>query len=259
MSNEAMKLVLQRVMARLCDLLDEDHFAEIEGIVTNAGVTPPAQQEPVYFCDYGYEGWGKVDAAMAAANIADGMTVEAYYTSQQPAQQEPVTIGEPVGWHSKQYGFVYMALQPHQFEVGSTLCLKNGTPAWRIESSCSMTALISMSSLPHGTVFYTSPPAQPQQEPVAKDWSVFNTGAEVWSGLSLEDAVAELTPERMERGWSAVCVINSENPPLYTSPPPQRKPWVGLTDEDIQEVRENCGITHHAIKTIETKLREKNA
>ena len=78
----------------------------------------------------------------------------------QPAlvQQEPVTIGEPVGWHSKQYGFVYMALQPHQFEVGSTLYLKDGTPAWRIESSCSKTALISMSSLPHGTVFYTSQP-----------------------------------------------------------------------------------------------------
>ena len=36
-------------------------------------------------------------------------------------------------------------------------------------------------------------------------------------------------------------------------------PWVGLTDEDIQQVRENCGITHHAIKTIEAKLREKNA
>ena len=39
------------------------------------------QQDPVYFCDYGYESWGKVDAAMAAANLADGMTVEAYYTS----------------------------------------------------------------------------------------------------------------------------------------------------------------------------------
>ena len=38
--------------------------------------------------------------------------------------------------------------------------------------------------------------------------------------------------------------------PLYTSPPAS-KPWVGLTDEDIQQVRENYGITHHAIKTIE--------
>ena len=43
----------------------------------------PAQQKPVYFCDYGYEGWGKVDAAMAAENLASGMTVEAYYTSPQ--------------------------------------------------------------------------------------------------------------------------------------------------------------------------------
>lgn len=77
-------------------------------------------------------------------------------------------------------------------------------------------------------------PAQPQQEPVAQDWSVFNTGAEVWSGLSLADAVAELTPERMERGWSAVCVINKDNPPLYTSPQPSKP--LPLTDEQMQDV-----------------------
>lgn len=59
---------------------------------------------------------------------------------------------------------------------------------------------------------------EPVQEPVANDWSVFNTGAEVWGGLSLADAVAELTPERLERGWSAVCVINKDNPPVYTAP-----------------------------------------
>ena len=40
--------VMQRAMARLADLLDEDQFAEIEGIVTNAGVTPPAPtQQPL--------------------------------------------------------------------------------------------------------------------------------------------------------------------------------------------------------------------
>jgi hypothetical protein len=54
----------------------------------------PAQQEPVYFCDYGYEGWGKVDAAMAAENRACGMTVEAYYTSPHPAQRKPLTDEE---------------------------------------------------------------------------------------------------------------------------------------------------------------------
>jgi hypothetical protein len=67
---------------------------------------------------------------------------------------------------------------------------------------------------------HTTPPAAPVQEPVANDWSVFNTGgAEVWGGLSLADAVAELTPDRLERGWSAVCVINKDNPPIYTTPP----------------------------------------
>jgi len=70
-----------------------------------------------------------------------------------------------------------------------------------------------------------------KDEPVANNWSVFNTGAEVWDKLSLADAVVELTPSRLERGWSAVCVINKDNPPLYTTPS-QRKP---LTEKQIKE------------------------
>jgi hypothetical protein len=61
--------------------------------------------------------------------------------------------------------------------------------------------------------------AQPEQEPVANEWSVFNTGAEVASGLSLSEAWDYLTPERLERGWSAVCVLNKDNQPTF---PPQR-------------------------------------
>ena len=38
---------LQRVMTRLADLLDEDQFAEIEGIVARSGVAPPAQRKPL--------------------------------------------------------------------------------------------------------------------------------------------------------------------------------------------------------------------
>lgn len=56
---------------------------------------PAQQQEPVYFCDYGYEGWDKVDAAMAAANLADGMTVEAYYTSPQPSKPNDCARSHP--------------------------------------------------------------------------------------------------------------------------------------------------------------------
>ena len=42
---------LQRVMARLADLLDEDQFAEIEGIVVSAGVAPPASKPWVGLTD----------------------------------------------------------------------------------------------------------------------------------------------------------------------------------------------------------------
>jgi hypothetical protein len=89
-----------------------------------------------------------------------------------------------------------------------------------------------------------------RQEPVANDWSVFNTGAEVWSGLSMEDAVAELTPERLERGWSAVCVINKDNPPLYTAPP-QRQPdyvWCGCGDGIMPNTGAKCWNCAAAIR-----------
>jgi hypothetical protein len=38
--------VIQRVMSRLADLLDEDQFKEIEGMVVVAGCTPPTQPAP---------------------------------------------------------------------------------------------------------------------------------------------------------------------------------------------------------------------
>ena len=54
----------------------------------------------------------------------------------------------------------------------------------------------------------------PPQQRKPQDWSVFNTGAEVASGLTFEEAWDYLTPERLARGWSAVCVINKDNLPI---------------------------------------------
>ena len=79
------------------------------------------------------------------------------------AKIEAMERQEPVAWYSKRYGFVYMSRQPSQFERGSILYLRNGTPVWRIEGS-SRVALLNMASLPHGTVFYALPGAQTQGE-----------------------------------------------------------------------------------------------
>jgi hypothetical protein len=43
--------VIQRVMSRLADLLDEDQFKEIEGMVVVAGCTPPTPPAPVPLTD----------------------------------------------------------------------------------------------------------------------------------------------------------------------------------------------------------------
>ena len=47
---------------------------------------------------------------------------------------------------------------------------------------------------------------------------------------------------------------------LYTSPPAQRKPWVGLTDEDVMSIVFNFDVSSLSLvaKAIEAKLKEKN-
>jgi hypothetical protein len=44
-----------------------------------------------------------------------------------------------------------------------------------------------------------------------EDWSVFNAGAEVASGLTWAEAWDYMTPSRIERGWTAVCVADKSN------------------------------------------------
>ena len=56
------------------------------------------------------------------------------------------------------------------------------------------------------------------------------------------------------------CCVGQEPIPLYTSP--QRKPWVGLTDEEVDYIMArndpHCDEINFA-RAIEAKLREKNA
>ncbi len=58
--------------------------------------------------------------------------------------------------------------------------------------------------------------AAPVQEPV--NWSVYNSGAEVASGLTFSEAWDYLTPERLARQWCAVCVVDQSNMPATLSP-----------------------------------------
>jgi hypothetical protein len=44
---------------------------------------------------------------------------------------------------------------------------------------------------------------------------------------------------------------------LDTTPPAAQRTWVGLTDEEIEKLRENFA-TRYAIEAIEAKLKEKN-
>jgi len=54
-----------------------------------------------------------------------------------------------------------------------------------------------------------------------EDWHVFNTGAEVASNLTWAEAWDYMTPERIARGWTAVCVASKDNLPAAPQPKEQ--------------------------------------
>jgi hypothetical protein len=75
---------------------------------------------------------------------------------------------------------------------------------------------------------YTTPQPKAEQEP--GNWTVYNSGAEVASGLSFSEAWEYMTPERLARQWCAVCVVDKSN--LPTVPQPRKR----LTDEEIDQM-----------------------
>jgi hypothetical protein len=84
--------------------------------------------------------------------------------------------------------------------------------------------------------------AKPEQEPVA--WR--------WKELVNNDFVSDWVLTRSDPPPYAI-----ESMPLYASP---QRPWVGLTDEDMAELRRSGlhAISDTDFRAIEAKLKEKN-
>ena len=89
--------------------------------------------------------------------------------------------------------------------------------------------------------------AQPQQEPV----------------LCINPKVIDPATGKVRNGAGALTYSNEPcagwSMPLYEHPPAQRKPWVGLTDEQRHAYDYLGPDVRHAIMKTEAKLREKNA
>jgi len=101
----------------------------------------------------------------------------------------------------------------------------------------------------HGVeLLYITPPAA-QRQP--QDWSVFNTGAEVASGLSFDEAWKYMTPERLDRGWSAVCVVNKDNLPIASPSAPHSADSADTFCNGPAERKAGCTLCGHCAATGE--------
>jgi len=84
----------------------------------------------------------------------------------------------------------------------------------------------------------------PVQEPVAWRWK--NNGEDKWlNEYTYLDRGGPDCPEQCE--------------PLYTTPPAAQRPFVGLTDEEIEDIVDECdGVGWDVAQAIKAKLKEKN-
>ena len=114
------------------------------------------------------------------------------------------------------------------------------------------------------TPLYTAPP-KPEQEPFKPDWVNYRQGLEDGAAQPEQEPVAWMT--NSEHEYSLEYKFNWLKTPLHDIPlytaPPKRK-WVGLTDDDIENLWNGVqwSISDFVIpftRAVEAKLKEKNS
>ena len=92
--------------------------------------------------------------------------------------------------------------------------------------------------------------AQPAQEPWRESASDYERGV--------------IDGRQMQAQSSVDKAVNAMTQPTYYIPSKDQRPWVGLTDEEVLQIRENLQVVEgislleNLTKAIETKLKEKN-
>jgi hypothetical protein len=101
-------------------------------------------------------------------------------------------------------------------------------------------------NFPVGTKFYTTPPAAPVQEPVAKVVLTETLGLPCLQWL-------DLNRQFDFKGGEYLYTV----PPNVATPPAAQRTWVGLTDEEMQALWDRYAHME-MMRAIEAKLKEKN-
>jgi hypothetical protein len=80
------------------------------------------------------------------------------------------------------------------------------------------------------------------------------------------DHPADKTPIEQQKafvlGWNGALELLEKQGPIYTTPPAAQRQWVGLTDEEFEDIELGCRSTSSgkimAMQKVEAKLKEKN-
>jgi hypothetical protein len=115
-----------------------------------------------------------------------------------------------------------------------------------------------------GDKLYTTPPAKPApvQEPVAWIHVMDNTEGIKANGKG----IVSITQKRKHPFGKPGVDFSKSYPvtstPLYTTPPAAQRQWVGLTDEEFEDIELGCRSTSsgkiEAMQKVEAKLKAKN-
>jgi hypothetical protein len=218
-------------------------------------------------------------------DVEDGAPEYIYEAITAIKQARAAPVQEPVSMRMPKVGDKVVCIEDES--LGTVVYLTaGGSPEIKFDDGSHGTYMLREFAELFG---YTTPPAAPVQEPVAKikrideygpmldwytHWTDFPVGTKLYTSPPAQPAPVQepvwIQPDHLQKAQTApfLCRVEPNKRddfvPLYTTPPAAQRQWAGLTDEEIKRIgkldldSDYFGLWYDFAKAIEAKLRSKN-